>query len=1198
MSCLRSALRRYIKNSSILSPNDVPFRLQRCHNFNILDLSRQTHTCVTNGVAENLRCSLSKSHFGKLKAITSAFSSISVQQYSSHSKPNSNQYQPKPSNDRRRIVLLGLSISTTKESINAHFAKFGTVTDSGIRGKRHSGIWGFVEFESEDQVDRALSSLPHDIDVYSRGITEVSQCLPNNQRKMKLQIRVLDLSPKTTDESLREFYSKFGGLTQCEVRKDPKSGQSNGCGYVTFTTKNGLDCALDAEPHVIDGTEVFLQYVTGEMDLWIPRVPDGITQEMLQGFFSQFGEVRDIRPLSLKNQPGHVYVCFSSLDEANRALEARPHIIDGKVLQTKSGDKFNVRSFSLFVGSLPRNVTEKSLIEAFSKFGKIVHWGLFKDTRSLVELQQDRPFAFISYANPKEALRARNNGAHAIDGEVLDLIVGEAMDSLGKRINKYTNKRSKQSSSSLIIPFLPENMTEKSLTEVFSKFGVLTSLDLVNDERPYAIVSYATQEDALKAFDNNPHTVEGKPVRALKVSEMSSKMRKKFNICLDESKDKKEVSGILGFESIMCGIPASPPWDTSRVTTGASNLGMSCLRSALRRYIKNSSILSPNDIPFRLQRCHNFNILDISRQIHTCFKNGVAENQRCSLSKSHFGKLKAITVASSSISAQHYSIQFNKFYDQFLPNSSNDRRLIVLLGLSKFTTKESINEYFAKFGPITDSGIGGKRHSGISGFVEFESEEQANAAAKFFPHEIDDREVSVVRYLDDKLNKHKIFVGGLHPRHTPNASVREFYSQFGEIISCYVGGDTGHKYAIIGFDSQEAVDRALTSLPHCIDKYNYEITDAHQNFPNNQRKMNLQMRVLDLSPKTTDESLREFYSKFGDLRQCEVKKNPKSGESDLYGYVTFATKQGLNRALAAEPHVIDGTKVFFQYCTGEMDLCIYRVPEGITEETLQEFFSQFGQVRSVRSNPLLNEPGHVYVCFSSKAAANRALEARPHIIQKNVLDTRSGDKHNLRSFPLTVGSIPENVSEKSILEAFSKFGKIVHWELFNNRSYLVESRNRQPFAIITYGTSEEALEALKNGPDAISGADLSVKKGVIKNLGRTKSSYINRRSKQGSCPLFIPLLPENVTAESLTEVFSKFGELTTLDLVNDERLIRNGKKTPPYAIVSFATQEDALKAFDNNPHTVEGTPVRALKADRISTTMKTRFNIFLDENKD
>ncbi|KAI1714105.1 RNA recognition motif domain-containing protein [Ditylenchus destructor] len=549
---------------------------------------------------------------------------------------------------------------------------------------------------------------------------------------------------------------------------------------------------------------------------------------------------------------------------------------------------------------------------------------------------------------------------------------------------------------------------------------------------------------------------------------------------------------------------------------------MSCLRSALRRYIKNSSILNPNDVPFRLQRCHNFNILDLSRQIHTCVKNGVAENQRCSLSKSHFGKLKAI-ISSSSISAQHYSTQLNRHCDQYQLNPSNDRRRIILLGLSKFTTKESINAHFAKFGT-------------------------ANAAAKFFPHDIDDHEVSVVRYLDDN-NKHKIFVGGLHPRHTPSAIVREFYSQFGEIVSCYVGGNTKFKYAIIGFNSQEAVDRALSSLPHCIDKYNDKITDAHQNFPNNQRKMKLQMRVLDLSPKTTDESLREFYSKFGGLPQCEVKKDPTSGESDGYGYVTFATKKGLDRALAAEPHVINGAKVFLQYCTGEMDLRIFRVPEGISEEMLKKHFSEFGKVRSVRSNPLENEPGHVYVCFSSVDAANRALAARPHIIQKNVLDTRSGDKFNLRSFPLTVGSIPKHVTEKSILEAFSKFGKIVHWELVTDNRVLINVGKVLPFAFITYGNQKDALKALEYGPNAFNGTVLDVEKRTHLLIQRAKKSIsnISRRSNQDSCTLVITFLPENVTEKSLNKVFSKFGELTTLDLVNDER---------PYAIVSYATQED------------------------------------------
>ena len=75
------------------------------------------------------------------------------------------------------------------------------------------------------------------------------------------------------------------------------------------------------------------------------------------------------------------------------------------------------------------------------------------------------------YMNHFQAHEALKNGPHAFDGEIVDVAITK---SLVSRLNQLAEIRAQQAnreSCSLFIGFVPENVTEESLTEVFSKFG-------------------------------------------------------------------------------------------------------------------------------------------------------------------------------------------------------------------------------------------------------------------------------------------------------------------------------------------------------------------------------------------------------------------------------------------------------------------------------------------------------------------------------------------------------------------------------------------------------------------------------------------------------------------------------------------------------------------------------------------------------
>merc|ERR1712121_434552 len=61
------------------------------------------------------------------------------------------------------------------------------------------------------------------------------------------------LSFETTDESLRAHFEQWGTLTDCVAMRDPQNKRSRGFGFVTYSSVNEVDAAMDARLHKVDG---------------------------------------------------------------------------------------------------------------------------------------------------------------------------------------------------------------------------------------------------------------------------------------------------------------------------------------------------------------------------------------------------------------------------------------------------------------------------------------------------------------------------------------------------------------------------------------------------------------------------------------------------------------------------------------------------------------------------------------------------------------------------------------------------------------------------------------------------------------------------------------------------------------------------------------------------------------------------------
>ncbi|KAI1704666.1 RNA recognition motif domain-containing protein [Ditylenchus destructor] len=222
-----------------------------------------------------------------------------------------------------------------------------------------------------------------------------------------------NLSPKTTDESLREHFSKYGQLSECYVNTDSKTGLSRGFGHVTFFTKEDLERARSAHTHIIDDVKV-LFHSKGQF-LVVDSLSPNITQNSLQKFFSQYGQVQDCRMIKNSAEKTTAFVTMSNEEEISRALADRPLYINEKLVFThQKGQEFGVRLFDI-----PKSVTDEDLYEIFSKNGKLVYWEVMRDRK--YNTNRALGYAYLAFFSAEDVDRVMDRQPYSIHGTMLTI---------------------------------------------------------------------------------------------------------------------------------------------------------------------------------------------------------------------------------------------------------------------------------------------------------------------------------------------------------------------------------------------------------------------------------------------------------------------------------------------------------------------------------------------------------------------------------------------------------------------------------------------------------------------------------------------------------------------------------------------------------------------------------------------------------
>uniref|UniRef100_A0A915IN10 RRM domain-containing protein n=1 Tax=Romanomermis culicivorax TaxID=13658 RepID=A0A915IN10_ROMCU len=161
------------------------------------------------------------------------------------------------------------------------------------------------------------------------------------------------------------------------------------------------------------------------------------------------------------------------------------------------------------------------------------------------------------------------------------------------------------------------------------------------------------------------------------------------------------------------------------------------------------------------------------------------------------------------------------------------------------------------------------------------------------------------------------------------------------------------------------------------------------------------MFIGGLSWQTTADSLKQYFSKFGEINECMVVRDPATKRARGFGFITFAQPSSVDAVLSQSVHELDAKKIDPKVAfpkksqprmvTRTKKVFIGGLSATSSVDDMKNYFSQFGKIDEAMlmfDKSTNRHRGFGFICFDNEDVVDKICEIHFHEINGKMVECK------------------------------------------------------------------------------------------------------------------------------------------------------------------------------------------------------------------